>query len=204
MTANQTAQFERAFARAVAECIEVIDQGVDADGRPFYTVSGSKPGTQYLVIQVNAAQFACTCPAGQNGVICTHRAACRARLMAQASAAALAVATADAQRAADDDAREMELYPGYHADLDAAAARIQSNEVARAASGLDYDEFDELTHWEAMHGKAAADKERARLARLENAQVTFYADAEGVTHEAIGFDPDDARKDFSYLCSLND
>lgn len=64
----------RAIERARAEHILVLVRGtVKATGERFYLVRGST-GKHYCV-RVAGPSLTCTCPAGQDGRCCKHRAA---------------------------------------------------------------------------------------------------------------------------------
>lgn len=59
----------------ISKAAELIEDGaVTSFGRGLYVVVGSNGVDRYIV---NAADYTCTCPAGQHGRACYHLAAVR-------------------------------------------------------------------------------------------------------------------------------
>jgi hypothetical protein len=83
---RQTQREHNATDRAILEGITIAAKGtIKATGARFILVNSSHHDTQYTVL-VHADRLECSCPAGQHGRICKHRAAVHAALVAEANA----------------------------------------------------------------------------------------------------------------------
>lgn len=78
-------KYDAARERANAEGIRVVDDFIGKDGLRTFEVTSSSGihGQDYFVEQL-AHLLNCTCPAGQRGVYCKHRAAVRDYLKREA------------------------------------------------------------------------------------------------------------------------
>lgn len=91
--------FVRALDRAQAQGITVAATGtVTATDEAFFIVTGSRPDTLYTVAEV-AGHLTCSCPAGENGLLCKHVAAALHHVEMQRAAREL-VAASNARLAA--------------------------------------------------------------------------------------------------------
>jgi hypothetical protein len=85
MTQAQQATFSKALTKAIAQNIRIAGSGTrKIDGARIWQVQGTSD--TYTVCQIDALTLTCSCPAGQSGRYCKHRAIVTARLMEQASA----------------------------------------------------------------------------------------------------------------------
>jgi hypothetical protein len=120
MTTQQTSATER----ALSEHITIAAWGrIKATGAKFFLVNSSHHETQYTVL-VHADRLACSCPAGQHGRICKHRAAVHAALVAEANL----------YRALDKD--ESALLYELHVAAAKLDAALDRQRVARETSTL--------------------------------------------------------------------
>jgi uncharacterized Zn finger protein len=77
-----TQREHNATDRAILEHITIAAKGsIKATGARFFLVNGSH-GAQYTVL-VYADRLSCSCAAGQHGIVCKHRAAVHAALVAE-------------------------------------------------------------------------------------------------------------------------
>lgn len=82
---TQTQREANAAARVIEQHITIAARGtVKSTGQRFFIVNGRSG--QYTVL-VSADRLQCSCPAGQHGKVCKHRAAVNQALQAERTAA---------------------------------------------------------------------------------------------------------------------